>query len=93
MFPDPNNKGRDCICDKKLNISTCDDESQTDECDKSNCSCKWYDLNIFEYTFLSLLHRCDFDDINYCNLYYKTQLIVAGMLGLHGVTALLEILP
>ena len=40
VFPDPNNKGHDCICDKKLNISTCDDEIQTDECDKSNCSCK-----------------------------------------------------
>ena len=51
MFPDPNNKGHDCICDKKLNISTCDDEIQTDDCDKSNCSCKWYDWNIFEYKF------------------------------------------
>ena len=42
---------------------------------------------------ISLLHRFDFDDINYCNLYYKTQLIVAGVLGLHGVTALQKILP
>ena len=43
----------------------------------------------------SLLHRCDFDDINYCNLYlhYKTRLIVAGVVGLHGVTALLTFLP
>ena len=51
----------------------------------------WIYLNM--YWVIWLLQRCDFDDINYCNLYYKTQLIVAGVLGLHGVTALLKVLP
>ena len=42
-----------------------------------------------------MLHICEFDEINNCilYLYYKTRLIVSGVLGLHGVTALLKILP